>query len=142
MYDAQFDMFQQIFRSHQANVVNLAYKQLFSRDIYITVIKLSLELFEGVSLSALVMCSSLSLLSVFQELLGMGFYTCTQFILDETKYTSHAQYSGERHAKVILHRILLHRLGKPLRKLWIRSTKYFILFVYLFQAPFCCLLPA
>lgn len=84
-------MFWQIFRSHQVNGVNLlACKQSFSRDIYITVIKQSLELFEGVSLSAFVICSSLSLLFIFQELLGMGFHSCIQFILDETKHTSHA----------------------------------------------------
>lgn len=83
--------FGQIFRSRQVNGVSLlAYKQLFSRDIYITIITLSFELFEGVGLLAFVMCSSLSLLFSFQELLGVGFYTCIQFILDETRGTSHA----------------------------------------------------
>jgi len=66
--------FGQIFRSHQVNGVSLlAYKQLFSRYIYITVIALSFELFEWVGLLASVMCSSLSLLFAYQELLGVGF---------------------------------------------------------------------
>lgn len=39
----------QIYILHQVNGVRLlAYKQLFSRDIYIIVIMLSFELFEGV----------------------------------------------------------------------------------------------
>lgn len=81
--------FGQIFRSHQVNGVSLlAYKQLFSRDIYITVITLSSELFEGVGSLAFFTCSLLSLLFTFQELLGVGFYTCIQLILDETRCTS------------------------------------------------------
>lgn len=83
-------MFCQIFRSHNENGVNLLAYNNYSVDIYITVIKLSLGLFEGASLSAFFICSSLSLLFIFQELLGMGFYTFIQFILDETKNTSHA----------------------------------------------------
>lgn len=107
-------MFWQIFRSQNENGVNLlAYKQLFSRDIYITVMKLSLELFEGVSSSAFVMCSSLSLLFIFQELLGMGFYTCIQFILDEAKNTSHAG-TVERDCK-----------GRSLQNFIIQTSKAF-----------------
>ena len=78
-----------IFRSCQVNGVSfLAYKQLFCRGIYITVITLSFELFEGVGSLAFVMRSSISLLFTFQELLGVGFYTCIQFILDGTRCTS------------------------------------------------------
>lgn len=81
--------FEQIFGSRQVNGVSLlAYKQLFSRDIYITVITLSFELFEGAGSLAFVMCPSLCLLFTFQKLLGVGFYTCIQFILDETRCTS------------------------------------------------------
>lgn len=81
--------FGQIFRSRQVNGVSLlAYKQLFSRRIYITVITLSFELFEGVGSLAFVTHSSLSLLFTFQELLGVGFYICIQFILYETRCIS------------------------------------------------------
>lgn len=67
--------FGQIFRSCQVNGVGLlAYEQLFSRDIYITVITLSFELFEGGGSLAFVMCSSSSLLFTLQELLGVSFY--------------------------------------------------------------------
>lgn len=133
--------FEEIFRSHQVNGISLlAYKKLFSRHIYITVITLSFALLKEQVCQHYHFFFIISLVT-FQELLAVGFYRCIRFILDESRCTL-CRYSGERHAEVFPCRIFFHRLGQALEKAsdWRQKILHFC--VHKFQGALCCLVPA
>lgn len=133
MCDAQLDMFWQIFRSHQVNGVNLlAYKQLFSRDIYITAITLIIRtLWRGRLIS---ICHVFFIISFvhFPGTARNGFLCLHTVYFRWNKMYFTCRYSGERHMQRFFSaEFYCADLGKPLRKLWIKSKNYFtFLFTY------------